>query len=197
MNFFVSLDPCQFFCNLVTSQPASLQIFLAKAPVELLCSFPCSASHRLSRLLSLGGGSVAALLGHRWRVQAGGSLSCPPLSFGFPVCKVELHCSSREDNTVVHVRHLVENMWSVAVSSSFLSLGHWKFYSRKQLRGVFFSLQKLQLSHNTPVNTAGTDSKVIRKVHSFKSIYWSLVTYYAISPSYLYTYIYSCSSLTR
>ena len=24
VNFFVSLNPCQFFCNLVTSQPASL-----------------------------------------------------------------------------------------------------------------------------------------------------------------------------
>lgn len=45
---------------------------------------------------------MAALLGHRWRVQAGESLSCPPLSFGFPVCKVESHSSSHEDKTVAH-----------------------------------------------------------------------------------------------
>lgn len=127
----MSFSLCQFFCNLMTSQPASLWTFLAKAPVEFLCNFPCFASHRLSRLLSQGGGSVAALLGYRWRVQAGESLSCPPLSFGFPICKVESHCSSREDKTVVHMRCLVENMWTVAVSCLFLPIGHWKFYSRK------------------------------------------------------------------
>lgn len=45
---------------------------------------------------------MAALLRHRWRCKAGESSSCPPLSFGFPVCKIESHSSSHEDKTVAH-----------------------------------------------------------------------------------------------